>query len=60
MSIQKVNSCGTSKAVIIPKEFLQYWERQGKSFSEVLLTISDDMMQIIVKPLFENKIEATK
>jgi antitoxin component of MazEF toxin-antitoxin module len=54
MMIQKVNRLGTSKAVIIPKDFFTYWEEKGKTFHEIVVRISENMDEITIKPIFED------
>jgi hypothetical protein len=54
MNIQKVNNCGTSKAVVIPKDYFNHWAGKGKTFSEVRVQISDDMETMTIKPIFED------
>jgi len=55
MSIQKVNTVGKrSKAIVIPHNFLEYWERQGKVFTEMRVNISEDMATIVLAPILED------
>ena len=52
--IQKVNNCGTSKAVVIPKDFFTYWNGKGKTFKEIVIKFSDEMDVIFITPIFED------
>jgi hypothetical protein len=54
MTIQKINSCGTSKAVVISKDFFDHWKGKGKSFSEVNVRFSEDMEKIVITPILED------
>jgi len=46
----KVLKVGNSKAVIIPSQFFEYWNRQGKEIKEVGMEIDGE---IVIRPIFE-------
>ena len=46
---RKLISVGTSKAVVIPHDYLDYYRKQGKIINEVGLEIND---KIIISPIF--------
>lgn len=54
MTIQKVNSCGKSKAVVIPKDYIVYWKNKGKTFHEIRVLPSEDMERIVIVPILED------
>jgi hypothetical protein len=54
MSLQKVNRIGRSKAIVIPCGFFDYWETKGKTFTEMMVHITEDMEKIILAPVFKD------
>jgi len=51
---RKLVCIGNSKAVVIPHDYLEYYQKQGKTIKEVGLEINK---KIIILPIFE-EIEA--
>ena len=49
--LRKLINIGNSKAIIIPKEYIEFYEQQGKIFNTVGMQIND---KIILEPIFEN------
>jgi len=53
MLLHKIVTIGNSKAVIIPAQFFQYWNKQGKEIKEVGIEIDGE---IIIRPIFKEMI----
>lgn len=49
--IQKVIDVGTSKAVTIPSEWLEYYKRKGKIINEVVVHTNGNL---IIEPILED------
>ena len=47
---QKLIKIGSSRAVVIPHGYLDYFESQGKVVREVILTVND---VITIEPIFQ-------
>jgi len=50
--LKKLITIGHSKAIIIPHEFLDFYELQGKTVNQVYLEIND---KITMTPIFEQR-----
>jgi len=48
--LRKIVDVGNSKAVTIPRSYLDYWQRKGKEITQVELVIND---KILISPVFK-------
>ncbi|GAI11663.1 unnamed protein product [marine sediment metagenome] len=49
--VKKLINVGDSKGIIIPREYLAYYELQGKKINKVTLEINE---KITIEPFFED------